>query len=109
LTFDAGSVALDTGCNTGRGSYTVDGDTVTFGPIATTRVACVEADGQQVEQAVLTVLTGAATTAIDGPRAHPDERRRRAPATGRAGRGGGRHDHHDGRRVSRGGIRPASS
>ena len=67
MTFDAGSVALDTGCNTGRGSYTVDGDTVTFGPIATTRMACVDANGQQVEQAVLTVVTGAATTAIDGP------------------------------------------
>src|SRR4051794_19084083 len=41
LTFDAGSVAVDTGCNTGRGSYTVVGGTVMFGPIATTRMACV--------------------------------------------------------------------
>ena len=37
LTFTAGTVAVDTGCNTGSGTYTVEGDAVTFGPIATTR------------------------------------------------------------------------
>ena len=67
LTLDAGSVAVDTGCNTGRGTYTVSGDAVTFGPIATTRMACVDPSGQQVETAVLAVLTGTATAAIDGP------------------------------------------
>jgi heat shock protein HslJ len=66
LLMDGGSVAVDTGCNTGRGSYTVSGDSVTFGPIATTRMACVDASGQ-VEQAVLAVLNGTATVAIDGP------------------------------------------
>jgi heat shock protein HslJ len=67
LRFDGGAVAVDTGCNTGRGSYTVAGDAITFGPIATTRMACLDNGAQQVEQAVLTVLTGTATFAIDGP------------------------------------------
>ncbi len=67
LTLDAGSVAVDTGCNTGRGTYTVAADAITFGPIATTRMACVDPNGQQVENAVLAVLNGTATVAIDGP------------------------------------------
>ena len=67
LTFDAGSVAVDTGCNTGSGTYTVAGDAVTFGPIATTRMACADPNGQAVEQAVLTVLTGTATVADRWP------------------------------------------
>jgi heat shock protein HslJ len=65
LTFEGGTVSVGTGCNTGSGSYTIAGDAVTFGPIATTRMACIDPAGQQVEQQVLTVLTGTATTAID--------------------------------------------
>jgi heat shock protein HslJ len=67
LRLEGGTVSVDTGCNTGSGTYTVAGDTVTFGPIATTRMACADPNGQQVEQAVLTVLSGTATAAIDGP------------------------------------------
>ena len=65
LTLEGGTVAVDTGCNTGRGSYTIAGDAVTFGPIATTRMACDDRTRMQVEQQVLTVLTGTATYAID--------------------------------------------
>ena len=54
-----------TGCNTGSGSYTVEGAEITFGPLATTRIAC-EGDSQVVEQAMLTVLTGTATFEIEG-------------------------------------------
>jgi heat shock protein HslJ len=67
LLLESGNVAVDTGCNTGRGSYTVAGDAVTFGPIATTRMACVDPGGQETENAVLAVLDGTATVAIDGP------------------------------------------
>jgi heat shock protein HslJ len=67
LRLDDGQVSVDTGCNTGRGSYTLAGDAITFGPLATTRMACVDPNGQQVETAVLAVLTGTATSAIDGP------------------------------------------
>jgi heat shock protein HslJ len=57
LRLEGGNVAVDTGCNTGRGSYTVVGDAITFGPIATTRMACVDPGGQETETAVLAVLT----------------------------------------------------
>lgn len=66
LTFQGGTVAVDTGCNTGSGGYTLGDGTVTFGPIATTRMACTNPAGNQVEQQVLTVLTGTATYTIKG-------------------------------------------
>jgi heat shock protein HslJ len=65
LTFQAGTVAVDTGCNTGSGSYAVAGDAITFGPIAMTRRACVGAS-ETVEPAVLAVLDGTATMKIAG-------------------------------------------
>jgi heat shock protein HslJ len=64
LTLEGGNLLVDTGCNTGRGDYTIAADAVTFGPLATTRMAC-EPAATQVEQQVLTVLTGTATFAID--------------------------------------------
>ena len=64
LTLEGGNVLVDTGCNTGRGGYTITGDALTFGPIATTRMAC-EPAAMQVEQQVLAVLTGSATFAVD--------------------------------------------
>ena len=50
---------LDTGCNTGRTTVTVDSaaDTITFGPAAITRVACPGPAGR-VEKAVLSVVDG---------------------------------------------------
>jgi heat shock protein HslJ len=63
-----GTVAVDTGCNVGGGSYTLGQGSVTFGPIAITRALCTDPAGQQVEQAMLAVLTGTATYAIDGDR-----------------------------------------
>lgn len=65
LLFENGNLSVDTGCNTGRGGYTIDGDTVTFDPIATTRMACVDEAGNEIEQHVLTVLTGSATVEIE--------------------------------------------
>lgn len=41
LTFEAdGSLAVDTGCNTGGGTYEVDGDQIRLSPIALTLRAC---------------------------------------------------------------------
>jgi heat shock protein HslJ len=63
-----GSVTVRPGCNNGMGNYTVDGNTITFGPIATTRMAC-GGDADVVEQAVLSVLgSGPLTFVIDGSR-----------------------------------------
>jgi heat shock protein HslJ len=56
LTFNAdGTVTVQPGCNSGRGDYTVEGDTISFGPIALTRMACAGAAGQ-VETDVLLIL-----------------------------------------------------
>ena len=64
LTFRPRTVAVEAGCNSGSGAYTVDGDTITFGPIALTMMAC-PADKMALETAVLSVLQGQATYAID--------------------------------------------
>jgi len=54
---DDGTVAVDTGCNTGSGDVEVGDDTLTFGPIATTLRACVD-EIAQLEASVLEVLQG---------------------------------------------------
>ncbi|MFE3293328.1 META domain-containing protein [Rhodococcus sp. NPDC059234] len=62
-----GTVSGSTGCNRFTGTAEVSGDTVTFGPLATTRMACPE-DVAQVERAVLAVLDGPTTATIDSDR-----------------------------------------
>ncbi len=57
LTFDAGRVDVETGCNRGGGSVTVTDTTLTFGPISLTKMAC-EGGAMEVERAVSAVLTG---------------------------------------------------
>jgi heat shock protein HslJ len=59
-----GQVELHAGCNTGGGSVEVTPDELTFGPIATTKMAC-EAGAMAVETAVLAVLTGPVRYSID--------------------------------------------
>jgi heat shock protein HslJ len=58
LRFDAagGRLSGSGGCNRITGTYRVDGDRLTFGPIASTRMACPEAMDQ--EQAFLKALAG---------------------------------------------------
>jgi heat shock protein HslJ len=65
LLLEGGAVTLDTGCNTGRGSYTISGSDITFGPIATTRMACTDPAGSATETAVLTVLSGTVSSEIE--------------------------------------------
>ena len=66
LTFgEDGSVDVNAGCNSGGGTYTVDGESVTFGDIVTTKMACMGPQ-MQVENAVLQVLsTDGLTFSID--------------------------------------------
>lgn len=54
---DDGTVAVDTGCNTGSGTVEVTATTLTFGPIATTRMAC-ESALMDLEASVTSVLQG---------------------------------------------------
>jgi heat shock protein HslJ len=57
LRFNAeGWVEVDTGCNTGGGSYAADEATITFAPIGLTRIACMGPAGE-VERVVLDALT----------------------------------------------------
>ncbi len=63
---DDGTVDVQTGCNSGGGTYTVDGDRIVFGPIALTRMACAGAAGV-TETAVVAVLGAEEITfVIDG-------------------------------------------
>lgn len=56
LRFDgAGRVQVRTGCNQGSGSYELDGDTVTIGPVMLTRKACPE-PAMEIEAMVTSAL-----------------------------------------------------
>jgi heat shock protein HslJ len=65
LTIADGTVTLNAGCNTGSGSVEVGDGTLTFGPIATTKMMC-EDDAMALETTVLTVLDGETTYTIEG-------------------------------------------
>ncbi len=54
LDADSHRISGSGGCNRLVGTYEVDGDSLTFGPIATTRMACPE--GMETETALLSVL-----------------------------------------------------
>ena len=62
---DDGTVAVDTGCNSGSGDVEVGDDTLTFGPIATTLRACVD-EVAELEAGVLAVLQGEVGYEISG-------------------------------------------
>lgn len=65
LTFQPdGSLQAQVDCNRGMGSYTVDGSSLTLGPLATTRMACPE--GSQAD-VFLKDLEAVATFVFDGP------------------------------------------
>ena len=60
-----GGVSGNSGCNTFNGTVTIDGSTIEFGPLATTRMAC-PAPAMIVESAYLAGLDGASTWRMDG-------------------------------------------
>ena len=64
-TFTADTVSGSAGCNDYNGSYTLDGDKVTIGPLATTRKAC-EQPVMDQETAFLTALQTPATVEQNG-------------------------------------------
>ena len=57
LTFSDGRVVVEAGCNRGGGGVEITDTTITFAPIALTRMACAE-PAMAVEQAVTAVLAG---------------------------------------------------
>lgn len=60
-----GKVTGNGGCNTFNGSYTVDGATIAFGPVMSTKMAC-EQPAMDQEAAFLAALGNASTYAISG-------------------------------------------
>jgi len=64
IRIEGGRAEINAGCNMGGGPVEVTPDTLTFGPIATTKMAC-EAGPASVESAVLGVLSGPVSYTID--------------------------------------------
>lgn len=67
IAIDGTQVSVEAGCNTGGGSVEITANTITFGPIATTKMAC-EPGPMSVETAVLAVLSGPVAYTIDAER-----------------------------------------
>ena len=65
IMFQDGSVSGSSGCNSFSGGYTVDGNQISMGEMATTLMACPEPLMLQ-EQGLTAALGGAATYAIEG-------------------------------------------
>ena len=63
IRFGAGSVEIEAGCNTGGGTVEVTADTLTFGAIGLTKMAC-GPDAMAVENTVIAALSGAAAYTI---------------------------------------------
>lgn len=65
LQLDAGRVSGSDGCNRFTGAYSVEGDTLTFTQLATTKMACM-GPAEEVERSVLSVFDGPMTFGVDG-------------------------------------------
>lgn len=63
--FDMGSVSGSGGCNSYHGAYEASGSSLTFGPVASTKMMC-EQDVSTQEQQYFTALDATASFAIDG-------------------------------------------
>lgn len=64
IEFKDGQLSGNVGCNGFGGDYSVDGDTITFGPIVSTMMFC-EAVAEQ-ESSVLAVFQESASFGLDG-------------------------------------------
>jgi heat shock protein HslJ len=64
IEFKDGQMSGNVGCNSFSGEYTVDGDTITFGPVMSTMMYC-EAVADQ-ESGTLAVLQEKTTFVLDG-------------------------------------------
>jgi heat shock protein HslJ len=66
---DGGRVAGFGGCNNFSGSWKLDGNKLSLGPLAATRKACVQPEGVMAQEAAfLRALESAATARREGPR-----------------------------------------
>lgn len=66
ITFtEDGTVTGTTGCNSFNGQVTIDGSQLSFGPLATTRMACLDPAVAEQEQAFLAALEAVTAYTID--------------------------------------------
>ncbi len=65
IRMEGGTAAVFAGCNTGSATYTIDGASITWGPLALTRKAC-GPDATQLEATVTAVLHGTTPYDIEG-------------------------------------------
>jgi len=63
--FESGQLTGFGGCNNFAGSYALEGDSLTVGPVATTQMACAD-PGSSVEQAFHAAMSGTLRYAVDG-------------------------------------------
>ena len=64
ITIDGGNAAVEAGCNTGSATVVITDTTITFGPLALTRMACPQPQ-MDLESAVVAVLGGEVSYTID--------------------------------------------
>ncbi|MEZ4515633.1 MAG: META domain-containing protein [Chloroflexota bacterium] len=64
--FSEGTISGRGSCNSYSGSYTVDGNTLTISPLASTMMACIPDEAMQQEADFLANLQSAATYSIEG-------------------------------------------
>lgn len=65
MRFESGRLAGFAGCNNFSGGYSLDGDQLKIGPVASTQMACAE-PGSAIEQAFHQALSGTLRYTIDG-------------------------------------------
>ena len=61
-----GRLSGNTGCNSASAPYTVEGDQLSIGALITTKRACIEPAGQQLEQAYVRAIEATRRYRIEG-------------------------------------------
>ena len=70
LLLAAGQAAGTGGCNGYGGTYQVDGNSISFGPITSTKMACADAQATEQEGRYLQALESASEYAVEGDQLH---------------------------------------
>jgi heat shock protein HslJ len=66
----AGQAAGTGGCNGYGGTYQVDGNSISFGPLTSTKMACADAQATEQEGRYLQALESASEYAVEGDQLH---------------------------------------
>ena len=61
-----GRFGANTGCNSAGASYTTEGERITFGPIVSTKRACADPRGNELETAVMRSLAATRAYRVEG-------------------------------------------